>query len=96
MDGYHYPRDPLPENDPPPPPLTKSMESAAFANRTALEELVYEANRAEREARAIKLQDAEDLARKRTGSCLKIERKLEGASSELEEEATRSAGPSLV
>ena len=46
MDGYHYPRDPLPENDPPPPPLTKSMESAAFANRTALEELVYEANRA--------------------------------------------------
>jgi hypothetical protein len=64
MDGYHYPRDPLPENDPPPPPLTKSMESAAFANRTALEELVFEANRAEREARAIKLQDAEDLARK--------------------------------
>ena len=52
MDGYHYPRDPLPENDPPPPPLTKSMESAAFANRTALEELVFEANRAEREAGA--------------------------------------------
>ena len=25
MDGYHYPRTPLPENDPPPPPLTKPV-----------------------------------------------------------------------
>lgn len=33
MDGYHYPRDVLPENEPPPPPLTKSMENAAFAAR---------------------------------------------------------------